>query len=106
MKTTKRIRAAAIGAAIFAAAMVGAIWAESRQQQTPDSASDSAAKEGSSDFSHKSSYTVEVSGSKQWTDTSIDLRGGGSCRSRRRERSLMPREIILARWASRGALRM
>jgi hypothetical protein len=86
MKTAKRMVLATISMAIFAAAMVGASWAEGEQQETPESATaaetpaapktTATATEGSSASSHKSSYTMEVSGSKQWMDTNIDLRGG------------------------------
>ncbi len=81
MKTTKRIVRAAITAAIFAAVVAGATWAKAGQQQTPDSATAAATAEGSGASSQKSSSTkslptVEVSGSKQWTDTNIDLRAG------------------------------
>ena len=61
---------------VFAAAMVGMTLAESRQQQTPDSATATTKSEGSSVSSHGESYTLEVDGSKQWRDTGIDLRGG------------------------------
>ncbi len=76
MKTTKRSVLATIAMVIFAAVMVGATLAEAGQQQTPDSATAATTADGSSASSHKGSYTVEVSGSKQWMDTNIDLRGG------------------------------
>ena len=86
MKTTKRMVLATIAMAIFAAAMVSATLAEAEQQPTPEPATSAetqaapttatTAVEGSSASSHKSSYTIEVSGSKQWMDTNIDLRGG------------------------------
>jgi hypothetical protein len=61
---------------VFAAAMVGMTLAESRQQQTPDSATATTKSEGSSVSSHREFYTLEVDGSKQWRDTGIDFRGG------------------------------
>jgi len=86
MKTTKRMVLAAITMFIFAAVMVGATLAEAGQQPTPDSATTAGTQAapataatttaGSKASSHKGSYTVEVSGSKQWMDTNIDLRGG------------------------------
>ena len=86
MKTTKRIVLATIAMVIFAVVMVGSTWAESGRQQTTDSAAAAETQaaqttaattaEGSSASCHTPSYTVEVSGSKQWMDTNIDLRGG------------------------------
>src|ERR1019366_2255694 len=76
MKTTKRSVLATIAMVIFAAVMVGATLAEAGQQQTPDSATAATTADGSSASSHKGSDTVEMSGSKQWMDTNIDLRGG------------------------------
>jgi len=58
MKTTKRRVLAIIASAILAAAMADAAHAQ-----------------GSS-ASSRQSYTVEVNGSKQWTDTNIELRAG------------------------------
>jgi hypothetical protein len=90
MKTTKRIVLATIAMAIFAAVMVGATWAKAEQQPTTDSATSAETQaaaattattpEGSSASSRKSSYTIEVSGSKQWMDTNIDLRRGEKLR--------------------------
>jgi hypothetical protein len=90
MQTTKRMVLATIAMAIFAAVMVGATWAEAEQQPTPDSptsaetqaaaATTATTTEGRSAYSRKSSYTIEVSGSKQWMDTNIDLRGGEKLR--------------------------
>ena len=86
MKTTKRMVLATIAMAIFGAVMVSATWAEAEQRQTPESATAAetqaapttatTAVEGNSACSRKSSYMIEVSGSKQWMDTNIDLRGG------------------------------
>jgi len=90
MKAKKRMVLATIATAIFAAAMVRATWAEAEQRPTPDSATAAETQaapatattttEGSSASSNKSSYTIEVSGSKQWMDTNIDLRGGEKLR--------------------------
>ncbi|MGA2965121.1 MAG: LssY C-terminal domain-containing protein [Terriglobales bacterium] len=64
MRKTKKI-AAAIAMAIFAAALLRVTLA----------AADAAHAQGTSASSHQS-YTVEVNGSNQWTDTNIDLRAG------------------------------
>ncbi len=75
-----------IAMVIFAAVMVRATWAQAGQQPSPDSAktaetqaapaTSASTAEGSKASSSKGSYTVEVSGSMQWMDTNIDLRGG------------------------------
>ncbi len=88
MKAAKRTLAATITLAIFAAAMASATWVQSGQQPTPDSppaAEPQAATAAtppveSGNSSHQSSYTIEVSGSKEWTDTKIDLRRGEKLR--------------------------
>lgn len=66
MKTTKRMVLAISATAIFVAAMVGAAWAQAGQNTAAAGSTASAQK----------SYSVEVSGSKQWMDTNIDLRAG------------------------------
>jgi hypothetical protein len=68
MKATKRMVRATIATAIFAAATAA------ETQAAP--ATTATTTQGSSASSHKSSYTMEVSGSKQWMDTNIDLRRG------------------------------
>ena len=75
MKTTKRIVLAAIILVIFGALAASAAWAKAGQQQTPDSAPAAATPDTGSAPALKS-YTVEVNGSQQWTDTNIDLREG------------------------------
>jgi len=67
---------ATIAIAVFAGVMVHSIFAESRPQQTPDSATTATKAPGSRASSYKESYTLEVDGSKQWKDTGLDLRGG------------------------------
>jgi hypothetical protein len=88
MYTTKRIVEATITtmitATIFAAVMMGAILADARQQQTPDSTTTpetqaATTAEGSKTTVAKG-YTVEVGGSHEWTDTKIDLRAGEKLR--------------------------
>ncbi len=78
MGTTKRMTLAAITAAIFAATPVStngsASWAQAGQQSEP--ASPAATAAASSASSPQNSYSLEVSGSKQWMDTNIDLRAG------------------------------
>jgi hypothetical protein len=79
--TMKRLALTTIIAAIFAAAPVrandGVSWAEARQQPTPDSPPAAAPTAAGSDASSQQAlYSVEVSGSKQWVDTNIDLRSG------------------------------
>ncbi|MBZ5665199.1 MAG: LssY C-terminal domain-containing protein [Acidobacteriia bacterium] len=90
MKTTKRPVLATIPMMIVALSMVGASLAQTGRQQTPDPATTNttgagtqtapataaAPAETSSPSSHKGSYTVEVTGTKQWVDTNIDLRRG------------------------------
>ena len=51
-----------------------AALAQTAPQQTPDPAASSAAT--STAPAHKGSYTIEVTGTKQWVDTNIDLRRG------------------------------
>jgi hypothetical protein len=81
MKTVKRLALTTILAVIVivAAPPVRAngrvLWAGAGQQSTPDSAT-AATTAGSSASSHQASYSVEVSGAKQWVDTNIDLRSG------------------------------
>jgi hypothetical protein len=90
MKTTKQIIQAAITVAIFTVAMTGVTSPGVRQQQTPDAttAQDTTApetraapattaiNEATKSSTAKGSYTIEVNGSKEWTDTNIDLRTG------------------------------
>lgn len=84
MKRTMRMVLATTTVVIFAAAMAGAAWPEAGQQQTPDPATSAATQAASttattadeSKASAQKSYTVEVNGSKEWTDTNIDLRAG------------------------------
>jgi hypothetical protein len=89
----KQLVMATIPKIIFALFMVGASLARGGQQQTPDSALGTAATgtqnnpataatpaETSSASSHKGSYALEVTGTKQWVDTSIDLRRGEKLR--------------------------
>lgn len=80
MKTMKRLVLTTITAAIFAAEPVSAIgsasWAEAGQQPAPPSPTAAATAAGSSASSPQGSYSVEVSGSKQWMDTNIHLRAG------------------------------
>ncbi len=66
MKTTKRMALALSVTAIFVALMVGAAWAQAGQD---------AAAAGNTSSAQKS-YSVEVSGSRQWMDTNIDVRAG------------------------------
>jgi len=66
MKTTKRMVLAMSATAIFVAAMVSPAWAQTGQNTAA----------AASTVSTQKSYSVEVSGSKQWMDTNIDLRAG------------------------------
>ncbi len=75
MRTMKRTVLATIGISIFVAAMVHSTLAESRQQQTPDSAT-ATTKVESNGSSRREFYRLEVDGSTQWKDTFIDLRSG------------------------------
>jgi hypothetical protein len=81
MKTVKRLALTTILAVIVIVAappvrVNGSVhWGGAGQQSTPDSATAAATAEGSAS-SHQASYSVEVSGSKQWLDTNIDLRAG------------------------------
>jgi len=80
----KRTVLAATTVVVFAAVMAGAKWAAAGQQQTPgpatgtatQTAPSTAATAEESKASPQKSYTLEVSGSKEWTDTNIDLRAG------------------------------
>jgi hypothetical protein len=78
-KTMKRLVLTMIIAALFAAAPVRAnedvSWAEAGQQATPASPTAVATAAGNTS-SPQNSYSFEVSGSKQWMDTNIDLRAG------------------------------
>ena len=77
-KKTKQMAAAAkVTMLIFAFAIVGATFAQAGQQ-TQDSAAASTAQ--GSDSTPKGAYTIEVSGSKEWMDTNIDLRAGEKLR--------------------------
>jgi hypothetical protein len=78
METAKRTVGARIAVVIFVAVMVHSTLAESRQQQTPDSATatNMTKAEGSSGSSRREFYSLEVDGSTQWRDTGVDLRGG------------------------------
>jgi hypothetical protein len=78
-KTMNRLALTTMIAAIFTPAPVrankSAPWAEAGQQSTLDSAT-AATAAASSASSPQASYSVEVSGSRQWVDTNIDLRTG------------------------------
>ena len=78
MEAAKRTVGARIAVVIFVAVMVHSTLAESRQQQTPDSATatNMTKAEGSSGSSRREFYSLEVDGSTQWRDTGVDLRGG------------------------------
>jgi LssY C-terminus len=80
MKTIKGLVLTTITAAIFVAAPVsatwGVSWAEFGQQPAPAPVTPAATAAASSASSPQSSYSLEVSGSKQWMDTNIDLRAG------------------------------
>jgi len=69
MKTTMRRALAGVltmtATAIFVAAMVGAAWAQAGQNAAAEST-----------VSAQKSYSIAVSGSREWTDTNIDLRAG------------------------------
>ena len=86
---------ATITVMMIAAMMAGTTLAQGAQQPTPDSTpaqettdpgtqaapattatTTEAANEASKASATKGSYTLEVSGTKQWTDTNIDLRAG------------------------------
>ena len=54
---------------IFSALLAGTVSAAAGQQQASDSTASAAAPP-------QSSYTIQVDGTKEWTDTKIDLRGG------------------------------
>jgi len=54
---------------IFSALLAGTASAAAGQQQASDSTASAAAPP-------QSSYTIQVDGTKEWTDTKIDLRGG------------------------------
>jgi LssY C-terminus len=89
MKTKQLV--ATIPTIVFALWIAGASLAQAGQQQTPDPtavptmttagtqtapATAATSADTTSTSSHKGSYTVEVSGAKQWVDTNIDLRRG------------------------------
>ncbi|MGB9204631.1 MAG: LssY C-terminal domain-containing protein [Terriglobales bacterium] len=80
MKTIKGMVLTTILAAMFVAAPVsatwGVSWAESGQQPTPAPVMPATTAAATSASSPQSSYSLEVSGSKQWMDTNIDLRAG------------------------------
>jgi hypothetical protein len=85
MKTINRaalatITVTSITVAIFALAMMilsaALAHAQSGQQRTPDPATAPPTAIEANVNAHRESYGVEVDGSKQWTDTAIDLRAG------------------------------
>lgn len=92
MKNTKQILFGTILAMTIATTfsllvLVGSVFSQNEQQQTPDSATPPAAataasqsattpSDASSASPKKGSYSVEVTGTKQWIDTNIDLRRG------------------------------
>lgn len=78
MKTIKPIAPAMIALAVFTAGIVAVTRAVGESQTTPPSATKPA--EPNSGSSHQESYALEVDGTKQWTDTGIDLDGGGKVR--------------------------
>jgi hypothetical protein len=75
-KTTKRILVATIGSVLLATMVTGAARAQSEQQSAPPAT----AAEGNNASNREDSYTLEVSGSKQWRDSGIDLRAGEKLR--------------------------
>ena len=107
MEAAKRTVGARIAVVIFVAVMVHSTLAESRQQQTPDSATatNMTKAEGSSGSSRREFYSLEVDGSTQWRDTGVDLRGGAKVQITAEGTITYAREINLARQESRGALR-
>ena len=73
---TFALQVIAISVIIFALITSTVALAQTAPKQTPDPLTTSpAAEETTSGASpHKSSYSVEVAGTKQWVDTNIDLR--------------------------------
>ncbi len=91
MGRTKRMVLATIIVMGVAAGMAGTTWAQGAEQPTPKSATaqettaagrqavpatTATPMEASKASATKGTYTMEVSGSKQWMDTNIDLRSG------------------------------
>lgn len=91
MGRTKRMVLATIIVMGVAAGMAGTTWAQGAEQPTPKSATaqettaagrqavpatTATTIEASKASATKGTYTMEVSGSKQWMDTNIDLRSG------------------------------
>jgi len=76
MTTAKRLALATTALVIFSTATVSARLAQDGQQPTPPAATAAATAAGTSASSNQGPYSVEVSGSKQWTDTNVDLRAG------------------------------
>ena len=88
MKTTNRLRKKTISYLILNAALLASVsWAEAAQQTPPSAsapettpatsqAAPAATPAASAAPSRKALYSAEVSGSKQWVDTNIDLRAG------------------------------
>jgi LssY C-terminus len=89
MGTTKQTMLATINMIRVAAVLAVAAWAQGAQQPAPNSrtvqettaagtqaAPATATTEASKASATKGSYTIEVSASKEWMDTNIDLRAG------------------------------
>jgi hypothetical protein len=80
MKTAKRAARATSTMTIFALALVSATMCQARPGQQripdPDPAAAPPTAVGTNVSAHRESYALEVDGSKQWTDTAIDLRAG------------------------------
>ena len=91
MGTPKQIVRATITVMMVAVVLAGAAWAQGAQQPTPNSgtaqpttaaetqaapATTGGTTEASKASVTKGSYTIEVSASKEWMDTDIDLRAG------------------------------
>ena len=86
MKTAKRTVQTTVAAAILAVATVSVSWAQDAPQPTPAPSTATPAPTSqtpapvtstpSTSSSAQKSYTVEVSGQKEWVDSNIDLRAG------------------------------